>query len=383
MTGQAADTFWQVDLDASLRVERMAPTCESNGRPWHSASLLAESASGYITVDHEADEDRLIRLRPSVRWRPGSMTKLASSSRFMNVQGLAADRATGRVFVISGGPRRGQLVRYDAVSQSFKLLLPGVAATFLDIAKATGFFAYVNSMDGALWVSRPDGSGARQLSPAGVQVELPRFSPDGRQIAYMGKEPGRPYRIFVVATEGGTPKEASRGEDNQGAPTWSPDARHLVYGNVHCQEEHRCAIHMIDLASGKVTALPDSEGLGTARWSPDGRYVAALNPAEHTLVVFDNRRRLWRTLAGSIDGNDVSWSADSRWIYSRTSMQGPFEIVRVAAAGGTVQLVLNQDLLSRAGGELDEWFSLAPDNTLLLNRWMSNSEIYALKFEER
>ena len=381
--GVAADALWQVDLDASLQVERMGPIRQPNDAPWQPASLLAESANGYIAVEHQANEDRLMWVRPSGWWRAGSLTKITSNSPFMGMQGLAADRGADRLFIIGGGPRRGQLARYDAVSQSFKMLLPGVAASYLDISRTTGMFAYMNSMDGSLWVSRNDGSGARQLSPAGEEVELPRFSPDGRQIAYMGKQPGRPYRIFVVATEGGPAREASQGEDNQGAPTWLPDAKHLAYGNVHCQEERGCAIHVIDLASGKATTIPGSEGLGTARCSPDGRYLAALNPTEHTLVIFDHRSPKWRTLSGSIDGNDVSWSADSRWVYSRTSVRGQPEIVRVAAEGGAVHPVLNLDAFSRAGGELDEWFSLTPDNAILLNRWMSSSEIYALKLERR
>ena len=85
------------------------------------------------------------------------------------------------------------------------------------------------------------------------------------------KYAGRPWRIYVVSREGGTPREASSGDENQGAPTWSPDGKWLAYANVSCQASHTCAVHRIELATGKTETVPGSGDLRTARWSPDGR----------------------------------------------------------------------------------------------------------------
>jgi Tol biopolymer transport system component len=198
----------------------------------------------------------------------------------------------------------------------------------------------------------------------------------------MGQLPHRPVRIFVLPASGGVFREASKGDDSQGAPTWSPDGRFLVYGNVFCQQGSTCAIHRIDLASGQVTTLPGSQGLSTARWSPDGRHIAALNSLRRELSVFDFGSRRWRKLADGINGNDVSWSSDSKYVYTKSSMQGPTEILRVAVGGGAVETVLNLDSFSKSVGQLDTWFSLTPDNALLLNRWLNTSEIYALNYKE-
>lgn len=199
----------------------------------------------------------------------------------------------------------------------------------------------------------------------------------------MGKWPNRPYRIFLVQARSGVVTEASRSDDNQGAPTWSPDGKFIAYGTVVCQGEGTCAVHTIDVANGTVTTLPGSHGLGTARWSPDGRYIAALNPLKHQLDVFDLAVKRWRELANGINGNDVSWSSDSRYVYTKTSMHGPTEIVRVPVGGGPVQTVLNLDSFSKAAGQLDTWFSLTPHNALLLNRWLNASEIYELSYRQR
>jgi hypothetical protein len=38
----------------------------------------------------------------------------------------------------------------------------------------------------------------------------------------------------------------------------------------------RLVIHILNLKTHQVSDVPGSEGLWTARWSPDGRYIAAL-----------------------------------------------------------------------------------------------------------
>jgi len=213
-------------------------------------------------------------------------------------------------------------------------------------------------------------------------VELPRWSPDSKWIAFMGKQLDRPWRIFVIPANGGAPKEASQSEDNQGAPTWSPDGRVLAYGNVHCQEERTCAIHIINLANGDISTLRESQGLGTARWSPNGQHISALNPVKNELYLFDLSRQRWRKLAGGINGNDVSWSVDSRYVYTKSSMNGSTQILRIAVDGGAVETILDLDSFTKSPGKLDVWFSLTPDNALLLNRWLNTSEIYALSYRK-
>ena len=209
-------------------------------------------------------------------------------------------------------------------------------------------------------------------------VELPRWSPDGNWIAYMMKRPDSIWRIFITPRDGGRTREASEGNDNQGAPTWSPDGKYLVYGNVECLTMHSCAIHRIEVSTGRVQTVPGSEGLATARWSPDGRYIAALQPEHHQLFLFDVKSSQWRKLADSMAGTDLSWSTDSKYLYmDRPGSEA--SIVRIDVANGTVKQVLDlrrQDDLNLA--EIaDMEFSLAPDNSIILPRRMSAAEIYS------
>ena len=378
----AGDTsLWQMHLDGNLNAERTEPLHIAGAKCCGEVPLTRD-ADSYFSVAKESTGDRLLQLHPQPWWRSASFKTSSSSTYFKEIDGLAADASARKLFVINGANQQGDLVRYDLSTHSFTMLLPEAFATFVDFTKNREFAAYVKSQNGSLWVSRADGNDARQLSPAGMGVQLPRWSPDGKWIAFMGQLPHRPFRIFVLSVVGGVPKEATKGNDNQGAPTWSPDGRFLVYGNVLCQEEGTCAIHRIDLASGKVTTFPNSQGLSTARWSPDGRHIAALNSLRRELFVFDLGSQQWCKLADGINGNDVSWSSDSRYLYTKSSMNGPTEILRAAVSGGPVQTVLNLDSFSKSVGQLDTWFSLTPDNALLLNRWLNTSEIYALNYKE-
>jgi Tol biopolymer transport system component len=376
------DSLWQVDLDDNLNV-RSVVALSTNGEKFGRSELLTGDANAYFTITNESPPDHVLYLRRGSWWRTRLFQASALATHLGAIRGLAADPDSHRLFVLSSSQLEGELVRYDRSSQSFKLLLPGVSATFVDLTKDMAFATYIKLKDSTLWVSRSDGSGAKQLSPTGMEVELPRWSPNGEWIAFMGRLKNRPWRIFIVPASGGVLKEASKGDDNQGAPTWSKDGHSLAYGNVYCQEMASCAVHTIDLGSGKTSLIPGSQGLTTARWSPDGLHIAALNSGRRELYVFDLGRGKWRRLADAINGNDVSWSSDSKFVYSKKSMNGQTNILRVAVGGGAVQSVLNLDTFSRSPGQLDTWFSLTPDNSLILNRRLDTSEIYALNYEVR
>lgn len=301
-------------------------------------------------------------------------------------EGIAFDRGAQRLFVLGESSTQNSFVRLDPATQEFREILPGISGEFLDYSRDGQWITYTATgpEGSSLWVSRADGSGAQRLTSPPEDVQLPRWSPDGKQIAYMAKTDGHPWRIKILRLDNGASREASEGGDNQGAPTWSPDGRFLVYGVVQCQPTHSCAVRRIDLATGKAQTLPGSEGMFTARWSPDGRWIAAMRLEQHQAFLFDVSARRWRKLAGDVEGTDLSWSADSAWLYA--NLPGPnARIVRVRADGGawkTVADLRSQSIFNLAdAGNLG--FSVAPDNALILHRQANSPEIYAYELRER
>lgn len=187
----------------------------------------------------------------------------------------------------------------------------------------------------------------------------------------------------MVSSAGGKPREASVGFDNQGAPTWSPDSKWLVYGNVECHEEGICAIHKIDFLIGREYFIPGSEGLGTARWSPDGLHIAALDSDRQQVFVLDLAAQEWRILVDGVNGNDLCWSADSKFIYASRPVGDHPQILRVSVKDGRREAAVDLSDVSKQIGHLDTWFTLTPDSSIIVLRSMDRNEIYALPYDEK
>ena len=117
-------------------------------------------------------------------------------------------------------------------SRKFSIYLPGVSAGEADILRNGEWITYVAHPELTLWRSKPDGSSRTQLTYAPMQVHMPRWSPDGTQIAFMASRPGKPWKIFVMPAEGGTPREVTAGDHNQGDPTWTPNGDSIVFAGM-------------------------------------------------------------------------------------------------------------------------------------------------------
>jgi Tol biopolymer transport system component len=293
--------------------------------------------------------------------------------------------ATGDgLYLDIGSAFRGELLKFDSRQNALQTFLPGVSATFVAFSPDGKWITYSNTQDYSLWRSRADGSDALQLTKPPMQVQVSAWSPDGREIAFMEQAPGKPWRIYLIGRDGGGPvREVSDGNDNQGGPSFSPDGNAIVYGNVFCEETQNCWIRRVDLATHKSEIIPGSNGLRTARWSPDGKYIAALRFRTRELVLFDFRTQRWRVLTGSVAGDNVNWSSDSHYVYVDNPRDENPAIEKVRVADGRRTTVVSLASLQKVPGTTDTWFGLTPDDSPLLCHMFNTSEIYALNWTDR
>ena len=127
---------------------------------------------------------------------------------------------------------------------------------------------------------------------------------------------------------------------------------------------------------------PGSHGLRTARWSPDGKYIAAIQPETHALMLFNVETQHWRTLADSITGDNPNWSSDSRYIYA-DSPQGEHSMIeRLRVSDGQRVKVVDLAAFRKVPGGVGFWFGLTPDNSPILVQGLSASEIYSLEWTD-
>jgi len=298
------------------------------------------------------------------------------------VDGFAPAITGNKLYILVKGDFRGQLLKFHFPQQPPQTILHGLSAILLSFSRDGQWMTYM-TLDNSLWRSRADGTDAIQLTTPPMAVQLSAWSPDGRQIAFMGKRPRKPWRIFLVGRDGGIAQEAAPGDDSQGAPTWSEDGKALAYANVDCQETQACWIRILTLATGSIEKVPDSLGYRTARWSPDGKYIAALVPKTHDLMVYEVAKQHWSTLAKSITGDNMSWSNDSRFIFA-DSPQGEKPVIeRVRIRDGQRVTAVDLAPLRKIPGQLGFWFGLDTDNSPIVFQMLSSSEVYAMDWADR
>ncbi len=387
-TGKSA--IWQLDLAGGshpvvFSVKRLSIAIEDCCR-----SLSKQDREGeWFLSGGGSAEDRIFYLGTVNALQPGGV-RLQKMNRLVgSVGGLALDPREKRLFVLSDSADpadtppvvQTELISFDMASRVFRPYLAGLPAEDLDFSRDGKRIAWVNPVDRSVWTGLPDGSGARRIPVADRDNELPRWAPDGKQLAFMAKFDGHPWRIFIASEDGAQLREASLGTDNQGAPTWSPDGRRIVYGNVLCEESNSCAIHIIDLFARSESTLPLSEGLETARWSPDGRFIAALHPETREVFLFDLHTRKWRKVAGDINGNNLNWSSNSRLLYASSPNGNQPEIVSIVPQTGSVEPVVNLSDFAHLAGRIDPWFALTPDGSIIFTRRHQPTEVYALSFQ--
>jgi Tol biopolymer transport system component len=277
-----------------------------------------------------------------------------------------------RLYIIGDQPR-GEIVRYDSKTQQFVSYFSGISAELLNFSKDGEWVAYVSFPDECLWRSRMDGSQRLQLTFPPMRSHLPRWSPDGKQIAFPALVPGKDWKIHLVSSEGGITQPVMSEEQREIDVNWSPDGKSLVFG------VNRHTIRLLDLKSRQISTLPGSEGLFSPVWSPDGRYIAAMPTDSQKLMLFDFTTRKWTELLQTSVGY-MSWSKDGKAIYfDRPGGTNP-AMYRVRISDGKLEQLFSLKNV-RLVGSIGAWSGLSPDGSILMTRDAGTQEIYALDWE--
>jgi hypothetical protein len=122
--------------------------------------------------------------------------------------------------------------------------------------------------------------------------------------------------------------------------------------------------------------------LFSPRWSPNGRYIAAITLDSLKIMLFDLATQKWTELA-KIFVAYPTWSRDSRYLYFDGILDNQEGYFRVAVSDGKPERLFSLKGFQAAGGAFGNWSGLAPDESALLVRDASIQELYALDWETR
>jgi tricorn protease len=126
---------------------------------------------------------------------------------------------------------------------------------------------------GDIWVAGEDGSNVARLTDNTGRDVYPRFSPDGRWIAFSSNRYGN-YDVFVVPVTGGAPKRLTYHTGNDEVVGWSRDSQRVVFRAARGDGAFPsvATLHEVSAAGGPERALPVDWGYWGA-YSPDGKQL--------------------------------------------------------------------------------------------------------------
>jgi Tol biopolymer transport system component len=137
-------------------------------------------------------------------------------------------------------------------------------------------------------------------------------------------------------------------------------------------------IRILDLKTQQVSILPGSNGLFSPRWSPDGRYIAAMASDSDSLLLFDFATQKWQKIA-TISMSFPNWSKNADYIYFLHELDQP-SVMRVRISDRKVEPVADLKNFPHTG-YYGLWLGLAPDDSPLLLRDTGTQDVYSLTWQ--
>jgi tricorn protease len=206
----------------------------------------------------------------------------------------------------------------------------------------------VYSYAGDIWISPLDGGYARRLTTSPGVEYFPKFSPDGKWIAFTGQYDGY-FQVFVIPSEGGDPRQltfypydtiSDRGGFPNQVMEWTPDGKYIVFRSMQYFWNSSYGRYCkISPDGGWPEPMPFFEG-STMSFSPDGKKIA-MNRSyrdfrtwkryrggrERNIWIYDfDKDSITEVLGGEFEEANPIWHKDT--IYFLSDKTGTFNLYK-------------------------------------------------------
>jgi len=348
----------QLDLSPDGRNVAFCVKAVAPGKDGYRSSLWIAPADGssparQLTVGSKSDS--------MPRWSPDG-----------RVLAFLSDR--GAVLQAGGGGAKPGKAEAPKEGGTQAWLLP-----FADGGEARQLTDLPKDVSGISW--SPDGgrlcvvSGATSTQPEKQPERGPDEPPlpDTRLIdtlAYQFNGTGfihdRFQHLWLVDAGSGDAEPLTTGDHHDLDPRWSPDGRRIAFVSDRHRNpdlDWRTDIYLVEIAGRRVSQLSPGRGRqtwGAPAWSPDGKWVAAIGNRDWKRGELQ-QASVWRfrvrdgiaedLIAGSdleaaagmnsdlFGGGEARphWMGDGRWVLYGAPVEGSFELWRVEVDGGRIE----------------------------------------------
>jgi tricorn protease len=157
---------------------------------------------------------------------------------------------------------------------------------YADISKDKVVFSYA----GDLWISSREGGAARRLTSSAGDKLYPKFSPDGKSIAFTAEYDGNPD-VYVMPAEGGEPKRLTFHPSADIVLGWTPAVKNVLFRSDRAvaPPARTTRLYLVSTQGGSAKVLPVPRGDLTSI-SPDGNKIAYIETSQEN--------RTWKRYRG-------------------------------------------------------------------------------------
>ncbi|MCG6927859.1 MAG: hypothetical protein LJF30_21445, partial [Acidobacteria bacterium] len=361
--------------------------CAGSGGVWVGDSHYVFSRGpalklGNLLTDRFVSDLYAIRDDEGTAWLRGEPVRLTFGPLRYTQPGTPPDRK--RLFAW-GESFRGELLRYDLEERDFRPYLSGLSASEVDVSPDGAWLAWVSYPEQALWRGRPDGSERLQLTTPPLLAFWPQWSPDGREIAFIGARPGEfGLTLQVISPDVGgmrTMPSDSAEHALPWNPCWVEGGRAVAFSPMVVRKPLPDWLFLWEPQANEVRAWSGTEWMLWPVCSLQGQVLTQRFRPDYSSPrssVYSPETKSWTHDAPS-GGAYPTWTSDGRSIVflDLVSMQ----IRRLWPQTGRVETIADVGDMQLGGPTIAPWLGLAPDDSPLVMRSHDTREIYELEFE--
>lgn len=209
--------------------------------------------------------------------------------------------------------------------------------------------AFANDATGhkEIYVVDYDGAGLTRVTADGSIDLLPRFSPDGKELAYTTYKDGNPD-LFLLDLATGKSRPLSRDQGLNIAGGFSPDGTQMLMTLSRGKSPN---LYVKSLTDGSVTQLTQHFGADSSpTFSPDGGQVAFVSDraGNPEIFILDMTTRRVKRLTSLNWCDSPSWSPTGEWIAfaGRANPKDKLDIFLVDVTGNQIRQLTNGETSS-------------------------------------